>query len=438
MSMHSQRKTPFTTFGSREIVEEEMVDDASSGDLPMRSIGARRFFLLLLVALVLFYPVLDPVLFSYGTGGRLASLGDAGFYVILALGLNIVVGFAGLLDLGYVAFFAIGAYTWGLVGSQKLFYLLNLPPLSPAILAWIFWPMLLISALMAALWGFILGAPTLRLKGDYMAIVTLGFGEIVPVVFLEMDKVTNGINGLDGVASPAFPGIQWSVITPLPYYYLIVALIVLTIFANIRLRDSRLGRAWIAVREDEVAASFAGINLANTKLLAFAAGAFFSGIAGAYHAAKLGLVTPDDFGFNDSIIYLSMVVIGGIGSIPGVIVGAIGVYAISQFILGQLDAFSADSGNIMYSVHNAIAQVIPGFNFGDIRNLVFGIMLVALMIFRPEGIIPSARRKRELRAFREKVPEEDREYKHVSIHPFDDAPSEPGSVHESGNVLEQK
>jgi ABC-type branched-subunit amino acid transport system permease subunit len=278
--------------------------------------------------------------------------------------------------------------------------------------------------LMAALWGFILGAPTLRLRGDYLAIVTLGFGQIVPVVFQEMDKVTNGVNGLDGVASPAFPGIQWSVITPLPYYYLIVALIVLTIFANIRLRDSRLGRAWIAVREDEVAASFAGINLANTKLLAFAAGAFFSGIAGAYHAAKLGLVTPDDFNFNDSIIYLSMVVIGGIGSIPGVIVGALGVYTISQFVLGQLDAFSADPGNIMYGVHNAITQVIPGFNFGDIRNLVFGIMLVTVMIFRPEGIIPSARRRRELRAFHEKVHEEEREYKNVSIHPLDDAPKE--------------
>jgi ABC-type branched-subunit amino acid transport system permease subunit len=228
--------------------------------------------------------------------------------------------------------------------------------------------------------------------------VTLGFGEIVPVIFLELDNITKGANGLAGVYSPAFPGIDWSSITSGPYYYLILALIALTIFANARLRDSRLGRAWVAVREDEVAASCSGVNLVNTKLFAFGAGAFFSGIAGAYHAAKLGFVSPDNFSFGDSVVYLSMVVIGGIGSIPGVIVGAIAVYAINELILAQLDTFAADPGNPLHALQQGILHFAPGFTFGNIRNLIFGVILVAIMILRPEGLIPSARRRRELHA----------------------------------------
>jgi ABC-type branched-subunit amino acid transport system permease subunit len=308
-----------------------------------------------------------------------------------------VVGFAGLLDLGYVAFFAIGSYAWGILGSTQLTNVLNLAPVNPHLLSWLFWPMLLGGALIAAFWGVLLGAPTLRLRGDYLAIVTLGFGEIVPIVFLELDKYSNGPNGIVGVQSPAFFGLPWSVITPTPYYYLILALIAFTIFANIRLRDSRLGRAWIAIREDEIAAASSGINLVNTKLFAFGAGAFFSGIAGAYHAAKLGGVSPDNFNFTDSVVFLAMVVIGGIGSIPGVIVGALSVYAVNLFILAQLDTLAADPTNFMFAVKNSIIHVIPGFTFGNIRNLVFGIILVAIMIFRPEGLIPSARRRRELR-----------------------------------------
>jgi len=265
---------------------------------------------------------------------------------------------------------------------------------NPHIWPWFFWPMLLGAALIAAFWGVLLGAPTLRLRGDYLAIVTLGFGEIVPIVFLELDKYTNGTNGIVGVYSPAFPGVDWSSSTP--YYYLILALITFTIFANFRLRDSRLGRAWIAIREDEIAAASSGVNLVNTKLFAFAAGAFFSGIAGAYHAAKLGSVSPDNFSFGDSVIYLAMVVIGGIGSIPGVIVGALAVYSINQFILAQLDSLAADPSNFLFPIHNAIASVVPGFTFGNIRNLIFGVILVVIMIFRPEGLIPSARRRREL------------------------------------------
>jgi len=373
----------------------EEARDIVPNDLPLRSGGAQRFYLILLVAFLLFYPVLDPFLFGPGTGGRLAGYGDAGYYVILALGLNIVVGFAGLLDLGYVAFFAIGSYAWGIFGSTQ-FGILTGISISPQVLSALFWPMIIVTALIAAFFGVLLGAPTLRLRGDYLAIVTLGFGEIVPIVFLELDKYTNGANGIVGVNSPAFPGVDWSTVTPIPYYYLILALIALVIFANIRLRDSRLGRAWIAIREDEIAASSSGVNLVRTKLFAFSAGAFFAGIAGAYHAAKLGGVSPDSFSFGDSVIYLAMVVIGGIGSIPGVIVGAFVVYSINQFVLAQLDTLAADPTSIIHPISNAIVQVIPGFTFGNIRNLVFGIVLVIVMIFRPEGLIPSARRRREL------------------------------------------
>lgn len=397
--------------------KREEAKDLVPNDLPLRSTGAQRFYLILLAAFVLFYPVLDPFLFGPGTDGRLAGYGDAGYYVILALGLNIVVGFAGLLDLGYVAFFAIGSYAWGIFGSTQFSLVTNIP-VNVHILSWLFWPMLIIGALIAAFWGVVLGAPTLRLRGDYLAIVTLGFGEIVPIVFLELDKYTNGTNGIVGVHSPAFPGVNWSIITPGPYYYLILALIAFTIFANVRLRDSRLGRAWIAIREDEIAAASSGINLVNTKLFAFGTGAFFSGIAGAYHAAKLGGVTPDSFSFGDSVIYLAMVVIGGIGSIPGVIVGAIVVYAINGLILPQLDSLAADPTNVLASIRDSIVQVVPGFTFGNIRNLLFGIILIAIMIFRPEGLIPSARRRRELhRADTESA---------MEITPLDVQPGAPG------------
>jgi ABC-type branched-subunit amino acid transport system permease subunit len=378
------------TSRAREEIREEVPND-----LPLRSAGARNFFLILLMTFVIFYPVIDPFLFGSGTAGRLSGYNDAGYYVILALGLNIVVGFAGLLDLGYVAFFAIGAYAWGIFGSTQLGFIspIHIPP---NILSGLFWPMLLVTALIAAGFGVLLGAPTLRLRGDYLAIVTLGFGEIVPIVFLNLDNLTNGTNGIVGVHSPAFFGIPWSQITPIPYYYLILALIGLTIFANIRLRDSRLGRAWIAIREDEIAAASSGVNLVRTKLFAFGAGAFFSGLAGAYYSAKLGGVSPDTFGFGDSVIYLAMVVIGGLGSIPGVIVGAITVYSINLFILNSLDSLASDPTNFLHSFNQFIVNIIPGFTFGNIRNLVFGIILIVIMIFRPEGLIPSARRRREL------------------------------------------
>jgi ABC-type branched-subunit amino acid transport system permease subunit len=380
----------------------EEAKDLVPNDLPFRSKGAQRFYIILLTAFVLFYPVIDPLLFGYGTNGRISGYGDAGYYIILALGLNIVVGFAGLLDLGYVAFFAIGSYAWGMVGSYQFQYLTGII-VNPQVWPWFFWPMLLGAALIAAFWGVVLGAPTLRLRGDYLAIVTLGFGEIVPIIFLELNKYTNGSNGIVGVYSPKFPGVSnWSSFTPIPYYYLILVLIGVLIFVNVRLRDSRLGRAWIAIREDEIAAASSGINLSRTKLFAFGAGAFFSGVAGAYHAAKLGGVTPDDFSYSDSVVYLAMVVIGGLGSIPGVIVGALVVYSINLFVLAQLDTLASDPTNPLH----VITQVFPNFTFDSIRNLIFGTILVIVMIFRPEGLIPSARRRRELHQSTVNEPEE--------------------------------
>lgn len=413
--MLSRRSRRLRTLSTSRFKEE--AQELVPNDLPLRSSGARRFFLTLLIAFVIFYPVLDPFLFGFGTDGRLAGYTDAGYYVILALGLNIVVGFAGLLDLGYVAFFAIGAYSWGIFGSTQFGRLTNII-IDPHVLSWLFWPMLIVTALIAAFWGVVLGAPTLRLRGDYLAIVTLGFGEIVPVIFLNLDRYTNGTNGIVGVRSPSFFGVQWSVITHVPYYYLILVLIALVIFANVRLRDSRLGRAWIAIREDEIAAASSGVNLVRTKLFAFGTGAFFSGIAGAYFSAKLGGVSPDLFSFNDSVIYLAMVVIGGLGSIPGVIVGALAVYSINLFILNQLDSLASDPTSFLYGIDQFIVHFIPSFTFGNIRNLVFGIVLVVIMIFRPEGLIPSARRRRELH----QAPEEEA----VELGSLDVTPTDPG------------
>jgi ABC-type branched-subunit amino acid transport system permease subunit len=377
-------------------------------DLPLQSRGAWRFYVVLIAAFVLFYPALDPIFFAFGTNGRLVGYDDLGYYVILALGLNIVVGFAGLLDLGYVAFFVLGTYTWALIGSDQFTVITGIVT-NPQIWPWFFWPMLFIGAIIAALWGVLLGAPTLRLRGDYLAIVTLGFGEIIPLFFQNLDKYTKGTSGVSGIYHPFtpcsswFPCIDWSSYNPVPYYYLILALIVLCIFANLRLRDSRLGRAWIAIREDEIAASSSGINLVKTKLFAFAAGAFFAGIAGAYHAAKLGTVASSDFNTTDSFVYLAMVVIGGLGSIPGVILGAVIVYSLNQLILAQLDSIATNPGSFLYG----FKQLFPSFNFTDVRNLLFGLLLIAIMLFRPEGLIPSARRRRELHQHAEETTEAD-------------------------------
>lgn len=366
-----------------------------------RSRGYQRLLLAAALVLIFLWPHLDPYLLGPASDGRISTLSDMGRYVILALGLNIVVGFAGLLDLGYVAFFAFGAYSWALIGSPAFndvtaqFHRLSGLPLIPRALpfglqwAWLFWPMLLIGALVAAGFGILLGRPTLRLRGDYLAIVTLGFGEIVPIVFKNMPKLTQGSNGIAGTPSPIVPGIAFPWFSTTPFYYLMLALIAMVVLANIRLRDSRIGRSWVALREDEIAAAATGINTVKVKLLAFATGAFFSGMAGVFHGAKLGVVSPDNFAFGDSIIYLAMVVLGGLGSIPGVILGALIIASLNLYILPQAGPFfSGDPNSFLFALHN--------IDFASYRSLIFGGMLVAMMLLRPEGLIPSARRRAEL------------------------------------------
>ena len=310
-----------------------------------------------------------PLILS--NGGFVNFLADAGAFVLLALGLNIVIGFAGLLDLGYAAFFAIGSYTFAMLASPQ--FGIHVP----------FWVMLFVASGVAALFGILLGAPTLRLRGDYLAIVTLGFGEIVPQTFLNLSQWTGGPNGIGSLDQPAIFGYRFG-FQALPYYYLILVLIAVAVLAANNLRASRLGRAWMAIREDELAAAHVGINTTATKLAAFAIGASFSGLAGCAYASKLQLVSPDQFGFNVSVAVLSMLVLGGMGNIPGVIVGSLVISSLDRFILPQLT-------NFMHGFGIAI-------DLTNSRFLIYGIILVLTMLFRPEGLIPSRQRRSELRA----------------------------------------
>jgi branched-chain amino acid transport system permease protein len=296
-------------------------------------------------------------------------LADAGIFVLLALGLNIVVGYAGLLDLGYAAFFAIGAYTYAMMASPQ--FDLHLP----------FWLLLFLAAGFAALFGIILGAPTLRLRGDYLAIVTLGFGEIVPQIFQNLTQYTGGPNGIGALDFPSFFGRSFGQNT-IPYYYVVLGLIALALFFANNLRDSRLGRAWMAIREDELAARHMGINTTAVKLSAFALGASFSGLAGVVFAAKLSLVSPDLFQFQVSVLIVSMLVLGGMGNIPGVVVGALVLVLVNNVVLPQANVIAANVG-----LH---------VDFGNYHFFIYGAILVAIMLFKPEGLLPSRQRKEEL------------------------------------------
>jgi len=321
---------------------------------------------LIILVLFLLYPLVDH------NAGHINAAADAAVFVLLALGLNIVVGFAGLLDLGYAAFFAIGSYTYALSASP--FYGLHLP----------FWPMLLVSAIVAGVFGTLLGAPTLRLRGDYLAIVTLGFGEIVPTVFLNLPKYTGGTNGVVGIDQPVLFGYHFG-FNPVPYFYTLLVIIVLSVIAILRLRDSRLGRAWLAVREDEVAAASMGINLTTTKLMAFSFGAFFSGFGGALYVAKLGIVSPDQFNFTVSFTILAMVVLGGMGSIFGVIAGAGILYEFQTLFLADLTQWSHAIGDRLG------IPLLTGLDFVNLKFLLYGLGLILLMLLRPEGLFPARR-----------------------------------------------
>jgi branched-chain amino acid transport system permease protein len=346
---------------------------------PMQLIG---------VTLLLFVLAIYPLLDTNGIGVRpdvaISTLTDAGVYVLLALGLNIVIGYAGLLDLGYAAFFAIGSYTYALLASPQ--YNLHLS----------FWLLLFIAAGVAALFGAILGAPTLRLRGDYLAIVTLGFGEIVPTVFLNASDITGGTNGISGGDHPILgtPGTSIGFnfgFDTRPYYYLVLLMVIVTVLIISRLRDSRVGRAWMALREDELAAAAMGIDTTRTKLLAFALGAAFSGFAGCVYASKLGFIGPGQFDFNVSIVILCMIILGGMGNIWGVIVGALILYVLQSYVLVQLPTVIKDFGT-----KNHI-EVLAKTDFSGIKYLLYGVALVVMMLVRPEGLIPSARRRAELR-----------------------------------------
>jgi len=316
---------------------------------------------------------------------------NAGVFVMLALGLNLVVGVAGLLDLGYAAFFAIGAYAYAYAASPfgNEIIGIDIAALLGDAAGLIFWPMLIIGALVAATFGILLGAPTLRLRGDYLAIVTLGFGEIVPIVFLNSDDLTNGTNGIGGIYRPYLPGIgSFSAVNPWPYYLTMIVIVTVVMIFCYRLAGSRLGRAWEAIREDELAAAANGINTVTTKLLAFALGASTAGIAGVFNAAKLTVVSPDQFGFVVSFTVLAMVVLGGMGNFWGVAVGAFVIYTINNVLLKTLNQFFDTLG----------IPILKDIDFIGLQFLLYGIALVGMMLLRPEGLFPNSRRKRELHA----------------------------------------
>ena len=305
-------------------------------------------------------------------------------YVLLALGLNIVVGFAGLLDLGYIAFYALGAYTYALLASPH--FNLHLP----------FWIILPLGAAIAALFGVLLGAPVLKLRGDYLAIVTLGFGEIIRIFLNNLSRPVNLTNGPQGIARidpftvgefsfgkyESFLGLEFS--GPIKYYYLLLAVALGIILVNIRLQNSRVGRAWEAIREDEVAARSMGINTRNMKLLAFAMGASFGGIAGGMFSAIQSFISPESFVLVESIMVVSMVVLGGMGNIWGVILGALLLSFVPEVLRWTVQP---------------VQQALFGRMLVEpevIRMLLFGLALVLVMLFRPAGLLPSAVRQREL------------------------------------------
>jgi branched-chain amino acid transport system permease protein len=332
-------------------------------------------------------------------------------YVMLALGLNVVVGFAGLLDLGFVAFYALGAYVVGWLASThfrqvSFSFGTTATSLTGGQIEGIhvsFWVILLIAGAFTGLSGAIIGAPTLRLRGDYLAIVTLGFGEIIPKFFQNGDdlggfNLTNGTIGIKAIDAPGFPFLPesmsaWQRFGTLdlnPWYYTILVLVLITVYVNIRLRDSRLGRAWISVREDETAAAAMGINPVTTKLWAYAMGAVFGGLAGAFYGAFIKNIFPTSFSFNISILILSMVILGGMGSIYGVILGAIALQGLNFYLLPKINEWVHALGDSVGSA--ALSNVdLPKYNF-----FLFGIILVVMMLLRPEGIIPNRQRAEEM------------------------------------------
>ncbi len=362
------------------------------GDLSSRHRSLSIIVGMALVAAVLPVLAVVPPFSSFQTQNSwIDGFTNAGVFVLLALGLNLVVGVAGLLDLGYAAFFAIGAYAYAYAASPFGNQILgiDLKGLLGDQAGLIFWPMLVIGALVAAVFGILLGAPTLRLRGDYLAIVTLGFGEIVPIVFLNSDALTNGTNGVGGIFRPYLPVVgSFSAVNPWPYYLTMMGVVTVVMIFCYRLAGSRIGRAWEAIREDELAAAANGINTVTTKLLAFALGASTAGIAGVINAAKLTVVSPDQFGFVVSFTVLAMVVLGGMGNFWGVAAGAFVIYTINNVLLKTLNQF----------FDTLAIPILRDIDFIQLQFLLYGVALVAMMLLRPEGLFPNSRRQRELHA----------------------------------------
>jgi len=343
-------------------------------------------------------------------------------FASLALGLNIVVGFTGLLNLGYVAFFAVGSYTWAFFGSQQMYLLHAMPGSQSGTSAFflpadMFYLFAFIGLAVAALVGILLGLPVLRVRGDYLAIVTLGFGEVIRVAANNLDKpinLTNGPNGITPIQRPTLPpalldGLR-VLLNPIVghsvsldefynlYFYLLTLLVILlVVVVVIRLDNSKIGRAWNAIREDEVAAVAMGIPLVKMKLAAFAVAASFAGIMGVIFAANRTFVSPETFNFLQSIGVLSMVILGGMGSIPGVIVGAAAVTVLNVQVLQGLSLGLNDlrqSGGVIPIINFAWKDLSSQLDPAKYQRLLFGLILIIMMIYRPAGIIPEKRRKR--------------------------------------------
>jgi branched-chain amino acid transport system permease protein len=370
--------------------------------IPGRLQWSRRALIPTIIGVVaITYPFYNGSLSNMRLFGAYPDVNTAvimGVYVIMAIGLNIVVGYAGLLDLGYVAFYAMGAYTCAWFASVQFakhnvhFGDVGVSSSTPGIHISI-WLLVLIAGLVTAFIGILIGLPTLRLRGDYLAIVTLGFGEILPQVANNGDNLggvnlTNGPNGITPIDAPGFFGVSFQTGSgsffsgPRLYFWFVLLLVAITVFCSLRLRDSRLGRAWIAIREDETAAAAMGVPLMRTKTWAYATGAFFGGVAGAYFASFKSSTFPNDFNFNISAFILSMVILGGMGNVWGVMFGAAFLAYLNQEGLANI----GHELNATFGTH----LEVPLYQFG-----IYGAIIVLVMLIRPEGLIPSARRRAE-------------------------------------------
>jgi branched-chain amino acid transport system permease protein len=366
-----------------------------------------RWLKMLLAGLAL--GILMPTLGTIN-GYYLEVATQVGIFVALALGLNIVVGLAGLLDLGYVAFYAVGAYTWAIFGSpQAGQFIPESVARFPLGGQW-FFLFLLLGVMVAGTTGVILGLPVLRLRGDYLAIVTLGFGEVIRVLANNLDKPINFTNGPKGITPITRPPLFFrplldvlgvdaapSVLYPIYFYFLVLLIVGVVILVNRRLEDSHIGRAWEAIREDELAAISMGIPLVRMKLLAFACGASFAGAMGVLFSAKQVFINPESFTFLESIGVLSMVILGGMGSIPGAILGATVVTVLNLQVLKGLSLWLNELRNAGVTIlgYN-LAQLPTQLEPAKYERMIFGIILILMMIFRPQGILPARRRTREL------------------------------------------